>query len=517
MNRARRIPQETEAPLPAGDGALMEPYPHHPQNTGKLEAHVDSVFIAGAELLRTAIDSPFQDALSVLENTEHFGDKLSKSTAMLPYCSNSIKFYSSLGASDPDAFHTMIVNQTHKDLISAFNRFAAEKTIRSGKKWEHYVQKHLTELHDSALFNRKVTAPTPVYKKAVVAAPTARPSLLPPVRPPTTHTKSENPYAGMPELRCHKTDPDSDDDSWEGEGGSYLAENDVPPELGEPIGNHHEHTLVEKLQKAERHHDMDKIRKYRKKLGVGDEFADMPPLKMKDEADEGRIGFFREIYYGEKKRHAQRQGTAKGNADAKKYQAKEDALKKKKNASNEAEAERRQTNREIDKEHEADLEKKYPGVRESKSPVQRQKQAADDKIDPSNPAEKLKSVKWLRECCSAEGARRVTLKAGAKYIFFAPSDDMIDQLLAKFAKTEKQVALSKERVVSAHLAEQDSTTTFKTMAGVHVEKSGTTIVLPTVKHPQILGVAKGRVASVNVKGCTVIVLPHDNLFQVSKK
>jgi hypothetical protein len=510
--------------MKSGDGSLMEPYPHHAENPAKLEAHMDEVFVTGARLLRPAIDAPYTDATAVLENTKHFQSRLSEESAVLPYCANAIKFYSSLGASDPDAFHTMIVKKTHQNLINAFNRFTAEKTIRSGVKWQHYVKKHLSELHDSAAFNRQITAAAPVYKK-VAATGTGRPSLLPPVRPPTTHSKDENPYAGMPELRCYKPGPD--DDSWEGEEMPplrtlNLVDDDSPPELGKPIGNYHDTKIMKKLHAAEARGDMVEIRHYRRKAGLGAEFDDMPPFKQNDSTIEGNIGVFREAYYGWRKRHAQRKGGEKGKADEQKYREREESLERKKTKSNRAEEERRRENREADamrKEREAEgTNSKFPGVYESSSRTQKlaaKQKPVEDQIDPSNPAESLKAVKWLRECCNAEGSRRVNLQAGSKYVFFAPSDEMIVQLLTKFAGNP--IPLSKERVVSAHLAERVSTTTFKTLAGIHVEKNGATIVLPKVVNPQILGAEARRVASIVVKGCQVIVLPHDNLFHVPRK
>jgi hypothetical protein len=505
------------------DAVLLEPYPQHRENPAKLQEHMNGVFLAGARLLRSAIDAPFVDAAATLENADHFQTEMARDTVVLPHCGNAFKFYSSLGVGEPDAFHKMIVKASHQNLKNAFNSFAAKKQIRSGAKWEHYCNKHLADLHDSAAFNRKITASAPVYKKQV-AAPTGRPSLLPPVRPPTTHTMppklQDSKYANMPELRSYKPDPE--DLSWEGEErpASQQSVQDGPPELGQPISNHHHSEMerakfTKKLMKAERKGKTEKIAKYKRKLaaeryGMGKEYEGMPELKVQ----EGKVGFFREIYYGERKRHAQRKGDKKGEA---KYKEREESLEDKKDASNRAEHMRRERNKEADerRREEADLEGEMPPPLTNEKVSSRQKQA-EDVIDHNDPAEALKSVKWLRECSNATGAQKLTLDRGKTYIFFAPTDAMIDRLMEKFASTTVG-ALSKERVVSAHLAKKGSTTSFETLAGVRVEKVGTRITYPALKNPEIVGAEGGRVSSILVKGCRVVVLPHDNLFQVQKK
>lgn len=526
MNAARRSPA-----LPVNkvvDGSLMEPYPHHKENPAKLQEHVDSMFVVGARLLESALDAPFVDAAAVLENTEYFKTELARDTIILPHCEDALKFYASLGSKDPAAFHAMIVSACHQDLKNSFNKFCANKTIRTGKKWVHYVNKHMADLHDSAAFNRKITAAAPVYPKKAVAG-TAKASLLPPVRPPTTHTMppkvADTKYTGMPELRNYKP---TLDDSWEAEvtpGMNLKDDDDAPPPLGQPIANHktrgeeaawtraHREKWSEKMRRAKAEGNYKREEKYRGKIErISSEASKMPELKTQDGAVEGDVGFFREIYYDQRKKHAQRNGKTD---EANKYAKRRSELDKKNDAKNEAEAERRRANKEDDerrrREEAGDVLAKV-----SPAKVATQTTATDDLIDPSDPAEKMKSVKWLRECSNATGPQQISLEKGKTYMFFAPTDGMIDRLMETFASGDIG-RMSKERVVSAHFALKTNMTTFKTLAGVFVEKDGTRITKPAVKYPDIVCADDGRVSSISVKGARVVVLPHENLFQVPKK
>lgn len=495
----------------------MEPYAHCSSNDAKLAAHMNAMLKKSTELLRSNIDSPYEDVNATLANADYFRRMIAEKTVTLPYCSNAVKFYTLLGAAEPGVMHEKLVKATHATLIKAWNQYTARKTVRTGDGFVRYVNKphHLAELHDAHAFDHMIKTSS---------------SLLPPVRPPASHSTKESKvsiYEEMPPLK--PIADDEDEMLLEGPFSSARdainrkrrdaaqkavtkAERDVEKaeqlkEKADASGNKAKITeadyRLKRAQQALTNAQRDFERREARVVSEGidnelslEEDEEVPPL-----GDAIAIEGLRDRLSRRKKKKKTKPVGA-GMDDSLSLEEEDEELpplgaaisidchhdKKKKHHKEE------------------EVDSKMPALVPIKS-----KMPELVPIKSKTPETGLKSVEWLKQCVANDD---IKLKAGKTYVFFAPSNTQIQRVVDHFAKQPNKV-LSKERVISTHIAEHpgDASGNFTTFSGLSVVKNGAEIQKPLVANPRIQADSNGKVDSMKIAGALVYVLPHNNLFQ----
>lgn len=519
-NASRYVPRPTTSVKNKDE--FVEPYAHCSSNDAKLAAHMNAMLKKSTELLRSNIDSPYEDVNATLANADYFRRMIAEKTVTLPYCSNAVKFYTLLGAAEPGAMHEKLVKATHATLVKAWNQYTARKTVRTGDGFVRYVNKphHLAELHDAHAFDHMIKTSS---------------SLLPPVRPPASHSTKESKvsiYEEMPPLK--PIADDEDEMLLEGPFSSakdYVnrkrrdaaqkaltkadralkkaqADKDAADSSGNPGKIREAEYRLTRAQQAFDNAERDFNRRDARapvNEGIDNELSfeedeELPPL-----GDTIAIEGLRDRLSRRKKKKKTKPVGA-GMDDSLSLEEDEDEELPPLGAAISIDCHHDKKK----KHHKEEVDSKMPPLRPIKSkmpelvPIKSQKPEASLETG-------LKSVDWLKQCVANDD---IKLKAGKTYVFFAPSNTQIQRVVDHFAKQPNKV-LSKERVISTHIAEHpgDASGNFTTFSGLSVVKNGPEIQKPLVANPRIQADAKGKVDSMKIAGALVYVLPHNNLFQ----
>jgi len=500
----------------------VEPYALHRSNEAKLAAHVEAMYLKAADIIRSSIDEPFTDVSAMLQNKDHIKNAISKQTVKMPQCANAAKFYTSLGRQDPDAFHQRLAEATHATLTKAWNAYSTKDGLHTGGDFIRYAKKHSAEFHNNKRFSDQVK------NKDVAAAqqgePIGRPTLLPPIRMPPSQ-KTGKIDSDMPALRPY--DDEQDEDAMD------MIEG--------PFSKYKEW----RMERAEKNLAQAKAKLAKAKLEMEDAGGDRKKqIKAQQKIDEAEAEVRRY------ERATERRGDKLGDEIDNEVVDFDDmpALSQPASASidsampplvNKSQKLSKKFEDYSDEEFSDDAD--YAAMPSLKSQGQQQKLFSDDddmadsfdddmpalrplgssapaanaglKKEQSDNTEDLTAVQWLRQCAiTHDPKQKISLKPGTVYVFFAPTNNKIRGVEQWFAANSEKV-LSKKQLVMQHLAEKSQTQEFKTMSGRSVVKQGTAIKTPMVENPELVGIAAGRVPTINVGGAKVLVLVHNNVFK----
>lgn len=421
-------------------------YSQHEDPVDKLREHVKVTVNDGLALCKVLINDPWANVAETLANTKEMKNELNLKAKQR---FNPIKFYNSLGISDPEAFHRELLDHSLNVTTKMYTDFALQKKVLSEVKFQNYIEKHLAKYHHNQIFDTKIKD-----------QPVGKAQLLPPIRPPVvkstdnkTVAKSASPVQQKPMLRKIVEQP--------------LVQSSMPA--------------------------LKPIKSEMPELRVANDMPKLTPITQKETDDDDleiideEIGGPKDYYYALKKDRAER--------------------KEAKHAKKKAEAEAKQEER---KKRKA-MKSEWPGVdlvQYSKATQQtpQTKPATSTPVTSSSD----KAVSWLREGVQN---KKIQLKEGASYVLFAPLDETLSQLENHYTsgKAGPGVNLAKDAVIKHHLAlgvHQDSQ--FTTMTGLQVQKEKLNITAPT--KTTVLVAGNNSLKRVAIGTSFVTIMPHGSIF-----
>lgn len=440
---------------PAELAKSVEYYPMHDEPADKLRAHVGKMVNYGLDLCKLLINDPFTDVTKSLANEKEMRNEI-KSQAKAHV--NSIKFYTSLGIADPDAFHSELVKHSLDVATKLWTNFSLQKKVLSKQKFENFVEKHLSEYHNNERFDSRIKD-----------QPVGKAQLLPPIRPPVVNRTEDKKVAANSPVQQKSALRKIVEQS---------AVQSSMPAL-KPIKN-----------------EMPALKPIKSEMPELRVASDMPKLvELEDQDDDvelvdEEIGGPKDWYYAAKSDRAKRK--------QEKYKGKEEKAEAKKKERKEKKM----------------MKEEWPGVDLVQYPKSSTPQTAPPPqvqapAPTSNTFVADKAVSWLRE---AVQNKKIALKEGASYVLFAPSNETLTQLENYYAsgKVVGQ-SLAPSKVIEHHLAlgvHKDSQ--FTTMTGLKVEKAQMNITAPVKTSVLISG--NNTMKRIAIGTSFVTIMPHGTIF-----